>query len=162
LFAGHQKEKPRLTMLIAIITILAMECIQAAPLFDFLSPVIIDDNHRIATNHNAHTTIFFTVGKYATDEHYKIIRIPIHHQPMEKGLQLAGEIFHHMKNFVKGKATEVPITQSIRYHKDTLGHVRFNYKIGLQIYHQHNSPSTEKERNVFWIYFLELLAPLLV
>ncbi len=48
-------------MFIAIITILAIECIHAAPFFDFLPPVIIDDNHRIATNHNAHTTIFFPV-----------------------------------------------------------------------------------------------------
>jgi len=56
-----------------LIILLAMGGVQARPLFDFLPPVIIDENQQISMDHNSHTTIFFPVGKYATDVHYMII-----------------------------------------------------------------------------------------
>ncbi len=61
--------------------------VQARPLFEALPPVIIDENQRLMANDNAHTTIFFPVGKYATDVHYQIIRIPIHLTPIEAGFK---------------------------------------------------------------------------
>jgi len=67
------------------------------------------------------------VGKYATDVHYQIIWIPIHLQPIEKGLKHCGEVLHHMDNLIRGKATEILIWQIIRYYNDTLHSVKFNY-----------------------------------
>ena len=94
----------------------AMGGVQARPLFDFLPPVIIDENQQISTNHNGHTTIFFPVGKYATDVHYMIIRIPIFLQPVEDGLKHCGKVLHYMVNAIRGKATEVPIKEVIKFH----------------------------------------------
>ena len=110
-----------------LILIIALGCAQAAPLFDFLPPVIIDESR---TSHmpNTHTTIFFPVGKYATDVHYQIIRIPIHLKPIERGLEQASEIMQHMKNIVKGKATEVPILSIINFSNHTLEGIKFRYK----------------------------------
>ena len=107
--------------------ILTLGGAQATPLFDFLPPVIIDDT-RTAHMPNTHTTIFFPVGKYATDVHYQIIRLPIHLQEIEKGLQQATELMHHMKNIVKGKATETPILQIINLANYTLEGVKIRYK----------------------------------
>ena len=106
------------------ILILALGCAQAAPLFDFLPPVIIDDT-RTSNLPDTHTTIFFPVGKYATDVHYQIIRIPIHLQPIERGLEQASELMHHMKNIVRGKATELPILSVINFSNDTLNGIKF-------------------------------------
>jgi len=114
-------------MIIATIIILLVGCIQAAPLFNFLPPVIIDDDQRISTSNNTHTTIFFPIGKYATDVHCQIIRIPIHLQPVEQGLKRCDEVLHHMNNAIKGKATELPIKDIIKFYKDTLHRVNFNY-----------------------------------
>ena len=109
-----------------LILILALGCAHASPIFDFLPPVIIDDT---STTHlpNQHTTIFFPVGKYATDVHYQIIRIPIHLQPFEKGLDQATKVMHHMKNVVRGKATEAPILAIINLANYTLNSVKFRY-----------------------------------
>ena len=111
-----------------LIILLAMGGVQARPLFDFLPPVIIDENQQISMDHNSHTTIFFPVGKYATDVHYMIIRIPIFLQPVEDGLARCGEVLHHMNNAIKGKATEAPIKDIIKFHNDTFHRVNFNYK----------------------------------
>jgi len=111
-----------------LIIFITMGGAQARPLFDFLPPVIIDDEQRITTNNNAHTTIFFPVGKYATDVHYQIIRIPIHLGPIEAGFKRAGEILQYMKNLIKGKATEIPITQIIGHHNQTLSKINEGYK----------------------------------
>jgi len=100
---------------------------QARPLFESLPPVIIDEDQRLTANNNAHTTIFFHVGKYATDVHYQIIRIPIHLTPIKAGFKQAGEIMHHMGNIVKGKATETPIKQIIKHHNQTLTKVKCEY-----------------------------------
>jgi hypothetical protein len=54
-------------MIIATILFFSVGCIQAAPLFDFVLPVIIDNKQQIMTNNN--DTIFFPMGKYATDVH---------------------------------------------------------------------------------------------
>ncbi len=75
-----------------------------------------------------HTTIFFPVGKYPTGVHYQIIRIPIHLQPIEAGLKRASEVMNYMKNLIKGKATEIPITQIIVHHNETLQRVNTSYK----------------------------------
>ena len=115
-----------------LIILLAMGGVQARPLFDFLPPVIIDENQQISMDHNSHTTIFFPVGKYATDVHYMIIRIPIFLQPVEDGLSRCGEVLHHMNNAIKGKATEAPIKDIIKFHNDTFHRVNFNYKNMLQ------------------------------
>ena len=109
------------------ILILALGCAQAAPLFDFLPPVIIDDT-RTSNLPDTHTTIFFPVGKYATDVHYQIIRIPIHLQTIEKGLEQASELMHHMKNIVRGKATEFPVLSIINLSNNTLNGIKFRYK----------------------------------
>jgi len=100
-------------MLSTLIILFSVECIQAAPLFEFLPPVIINDNQHITAYHNAHTTIFYPAGKYTTDVHYQIIQIPIHLQPIEKGIKYCGEVLHHMDNIIRGKATEIPICQII-------------------------------------------------
>jgi hypothetical protein len=114
-------------MKLILLFILILGCVQASPIFHFLLPVIIDDTR---TTHlpNQHTTIFFPVGKYATDVHYQIIRIPIHLQPIEKGLEQASKILHHMKNIVKGKATEIPILSIIDLANYTLKRVKFRCK----------------------------------
>jgi len=114
-------------MIIAIL-IFSIGCIQAAPLFDFLPPVIIDNDQQIINDNNAHTTIFFPVGKYATDVHYQIIRIPIHLQPIEAVLKRAGEVLIYMRNLIRGKATEIPITQIIGHHNESLHRVNTSYK----------------------------------
>ena len=101
--------------------------VQARPLFEALPPVIIDENQRLMANDNAHTTIFFPVGKYATDVHYQIIRIPIHLTPIEASFTQAGEMMHHMGNIVRGKATETPIKQIIKHHNQTLSKVKERY-----------------------------------
>jgi len=67
------------------------------------------------------------VGKYAADAHYMIIRIPIFLQPVVNGLKRCGEVLHHMVNAIKGKATEAPIKDIIKFHNDTLHRVNFNY-----------------------------------
>ncbi len=120
-------------LLSIIITILlAIGGIQAAPLVDFLPPVIIDDDQQILTNNKAHTKIFFLIGKYTTDVHYQIIRIPIHLPPVEQGLQRCGEVFHHMNNAIKVKATEQPIKSIIKFHNNTLHCVNFSYNKDAQ------------------------------
>ena len=110
-----------------LILIFALGCAHASPIFDFLPPVIIDDT---SSTHlpNQHTTIFFPVGKYATDVHYQIIRIPIYLLPIEKGLEQASEVMHHMRNIVKGKATEAPILAIINLANYTLAETKFRYK----------------------------------
>jgi len=96
-----------LALLSKIFTIiLSMGALQAAPLFDFLPPVIIDNDQQILSSNNTHTTIFFPIGKYATDVHYQIIQIRIHLTPVEQGLQQCSEVPRHMNNAIKGKATE--------------------------------------------------------
>jgi len=101
--------------------------VQARPLFDFLPPVIIDENQQITSNNNGHTTIFYLVGKYATDVHYMTIHIPIFLQPVEDGLIGCGKVLHHMVNAIKGKATEAPIKNIIKLHNNTFHRVNFNY-----------------------------------
>ena len=101
--------------------------IQARPLFEALPPVIIDEDQRLTANNNAHTTIFFPVGKYATDVHYQIIRIPIHLNPIEAGFKRAGETLHHMNSAIRGKATEAPIKQIIKHHNQTLQRAHERY-----------------------------------
>jgi len=113
--------------MIFTIIIFSIGCIQAAPLFDFLLLVIIDEDQQITSNNNGHTTIFYPIGKYATDIHYQIICIPIHLLPVEQGLKRCGEVLHHMNNAIKGKATEAPIKDIIKFHNDTLHQVNFNY-----------------------------------
>ena len=111
-----------------LILILALGCAHASPIFDFLPPVIIDDT---STTHlpNQHTTIFFPEGKYATDVHYQIIRIPIYLLPIEKGLEQATKVMHHIKQIiVKGKATELPILSIINNANHTLQSIKFRYK----------------------------------
>jgi hypothetical protein len=61
-----------------------------------------------------------------------IIRIPIFLQPVEDGLSRCGEVLHHMNNAIKGKATEAPIKDIIKFHNDTFHRVNFNYKNMLQ------------------------------
>jgi len=100
-----------------LIILFTLGGVQARPLFDFLPPVIINEEQRITTNNNAHTTIFFPVEKYSTDVYYQIIRIPIHLGPIEAGFKRAGEILQYMKNLIKGKATKILITQIIGHHK---------------------------------------------
>jgi len=117
-----------LALLSKIFTILfAMGALQGAPLFNFLLPVIIDDDQQIITNNNVHTTIFFPIGKYTTDVHYQIIRIPIHLTPVEQGLQRCDKVLHHMSNAIRCKATEQPIKSIIKFHNDTLHRVNFSY-----------------------------------
>jgi hypothetical protein len=74
------------------------------------------------------------VGKYATDVHYQIIRIPIFLQPVEDGLKRCGKVLHHMVNAIKGKATEAPIKDIIKFHNNTLHRVNFNYNNMLKNY----------------------------
>ena len=83
-----------------LIIFFTMGGIQAGPLFDFLPPVIINENQQINTNNNAHTTIFFPIGKYATDVHYQVNRIPIHLTPVKQGLKRCGEVLHHTNNAI--------------------------------------------------------------
>ncbi len=92
-----------------------------------LCSVSSNENQRLMANDNAHTTIFFPVGKYATDVHYQIIRIPIHLTPIEASFTQAGEMMHHMGNIVRGKATETPIKQIIKHHNQTLSKVKEGY-----------------------------------
>jgi hypothetical protein len=89
--------------------------------------VIIDKDKQILHNNNSHTTIFFPIGKYATDIHYQIICIPIHFTPVEQGLKQCGEVLHHMNNAIKGKATKEPIKSFIGIHNNTLHRVNFSY-----------------------------------
>ena len=136
-----------------LLLIIALGCAQAAPLFDFLPPVIIDDS-RTSNLPNTHTTIFFPVGKYATDVHYQIIRIPIHLKPIERGLQQASEIMHHMKNIVKGKATEAPILSIINFSNHTLEGIKFRYRnMILNLPSAEFSPYGSKKKKVFGPYF---------
>jgi hypothetical protein len=85
-----------------LLIFITMGGIQERPLFDFLPPVIIDEDQQITSNNNGHTTIFYPVGKYATDVHYQIICIPIFLLPVEEGLKRCGEVLHHMNNAIKG------------------------------------------------------------
>jgi hypothetical protein len=127
--SSHRTPLERMQMHLSSILLLffTMGGVQTRPLFDFLPPVIIDKNQQISTNHNDHTTIFYPVGKYATDVHYMIIRIPIFLQPVEDGLKRCGEVLHHMVNAIKGKATEAPIKDIIKFHNYTFHRVNFNY-----------------------------------
>ena len=50
----------------------------------------------------------------------QITRIPIHLQPIEKGLEQATKVMHHMKNVVRGKGTEAPILAIINLANYTL------------------------------------------
>jgi hypothetical protein len=145
----EERWMPRFNMLLTTLIILSVGCIQAAPLFDFLPPVIIDEDQRITTNNNAHSMIFFPIGKYATDVHYQIIRIPIHLQPVKQGLKSCGEVLHHMNNAIVCKATEIPIKDIIKVHNDTLHRVNFNYNNMLK-----NLP--EAPFTPYLILFLEL------
>ena len=101
--------------------------IQAGPLFNFLPPVIIDENQQINTNNNAHTTIFFPIDKYAMDVHYQIICIPINLTPVEQRLKQCGKVLHHMNNAIRGKSTEIPIRNIIRFHNKTLDQLNSDY-----------------------------------
>jgi hypothetical protein len=56
-----------------------------------------------------------------------IIRIPIFLQPVENGLKRCGEVLHHMVNAIKGKATEEPVKDIIKFHNNTLYRINFNY-----------------------------------
>ena len=76
-------------MLISILIIFEIVDIQAAPLFDFLPPVIIKEDQILTNRDNAHTTIFCPVGKYATNVYYQIINISINLQPIKAGLKRA-------------------------------------------------------------------------
>ncbi len=133
-------------MIIATIVLLMAWCLQAAPLFDFLLPVIIDEDQRI-TNNKMSTlpSSFPLVNKYATDVHYQIIRIPIHLQPIEARLKRAGVMLHYMKNLIKGKATEEPIKQIIIHHNVTLQQVNTATKTWLTTCQQPNSHHTVQE-----------------
>jgi hypothetical protein len=91
--------------MIIITLLLLFSGAQSSPLFDFLPPVVVEDT-QIHSNPNQHTTIFFPIGKYATDVHYQIIRIPIHLKPMEEGFANMAAMMHHINNVVKGKATK--------------------------------------------------------
>ena len=106
---------------------ITLVCVQASPIFDFLPPVIIDE-HRTIHTPNEHTTIFFPVGKYATDVHYQIVRIPIFLTEMEKGLEQASSMMNHMKNIVKGKATQGPIENIISLANSTLERTKKRFK----------------------------------
>jgi len=110
-----------------LLLLITMGGVQAPPLFNFLPPVIIDENQQVTADNNGHTTIFYPVGKYATDVHYMIICIPIFLQPVGDGLTRCGEVLHHMVNAIKGKATEAPIKDIIKFHNDTFHRVNFNY-----------------------------------
>jgi len=129
--------------------------VQARPLFDFLPPVIIDENQQISTNHNSHTTIFYPVGKYATDVRYMIICIPIFLQPVEDRLKRCGEVLHHMVNAIRGKATEAPIKGIIKFHNDTFHRVNFNYYNMLKNLPEGLLLPMVQERNAFLIFCLE-------
>jgi len=133
-----------------------MGSVQARPLFDYLPPVIINENQQITSNNNSHTTIFYPVGKYATDVHYQIICIPIFLQPVEDGLKRCGEVQHHMINAIKGKATEAPIKDIIKFHNDTLHRVNFNYNNMLKNLPEAPFTPYGQGRNTFWIFCLEL------
>ena len=60
---------------------------------------------------NTHTTIFNPIGKYATDVQYQLARIPIHFQPIKQAQEELNTFMHNIKNLVKTRATEAPITQ---------------------------------------------------
>ena len=127
-----------------LILLLALGWAQASPIFDFLPPVIIDDSSTTQLP-NQHTTIFFPVGKYATDVHYQIIRLPIHLQPIEKG---------HMKNIVRGKATEAPILAIINLANYTLDSIKFRYKnMMLNMPAAEFSPYGSKKEKIFRSHF---------
>jgi len=105
--------------MIIITLLLLFSGAQSSPLFDFLPPVVVEDT-QIHSNPNQHTTIFFPIGKYATDVHYQIIRIPIHLKPMEEGFENMAAMMHHINNVVKGKATEKPINDIVTLANTTL------------------------------------------
>jgi len=54
--------------------------------------------------------------------------IPIHLGPIEAGFKRASEILQYMKNLIRGKRTEVPITQIIVHHNETLSKINTGYK----------------------------------
>jgi hypothetical protein len=106
--------------------IILLTCLIAAdssPIYEQLPPVIIDD-HAINTNPNTHTTIFNPIGKYATDVHYQLIRIPIHFKPIKDAQEDLSIFMHNVKNVVRGKATEFPINQVIHLANSTLSMIR--------------------------------------
>jgi hypothetical protein len=59
-----------------------------------------------------------------------------------------------MTNAIKGKATEAPIKDIIKFHNDTLHRVNFDYKNMLK--NLPEAPFTLQGRNNFWVFFLVL------
>jgi hypothetical protein len=60
---NKETQTPLSKIMIMAIFIFSIGCIQAAPLFDFLPPVIIDEDQHITSNNYGHTTIFYPIGK---------------------------------------------------------------------------------------------------
>ena len=73
---------------------------------------------------NTHTTIFNPIGKYATDVQYQLVRIPIHFQPIKQAQEELNTFMHNIKNLVKTRATEAPITQIVELANVTLSMVK--------------------------------------
>jgi len=125
----------RLTALQALLLTLVLSYLFAAaadanPISD-LPPIIMDETANVKTAPNTHTTIFNPVGKYATDVQYQLVRIPIHFAPIKKKkAQEEISIFvNNVKNLVKTRATEIPITQILELANHTLGTIKYRTKI---------------------------------
>ena len=122
----------RLTALQALLLTLVLSYLFAAaananPISD-LPPIIMDETANVKSAPNTHTTIFNPVGKYATDVQYQLVRIPIHFAPIKKAQDDISIFMHNVKNLVKTRATEVPITQIIELANHTLGTIKYRTK----------------------------------
>ena len=99
----------RLTTLQALLLTLVLSYLFAAavnanPISD-LPPIIMDETANVKGAPNTHTTIFNPVGKYATDVHYQLVRIPIHFAPIKKAQEDLSIFMFNIKNLVKTRAT---------------------------------------------------------
>ena len=89
-----------------------------------LPPIIMDETAIVKGAPNTHTTIFNPIGKYATDVQYQLVRIPIHFKPIMQAQEELNVFMHNIKNLVKTRATEAPITQIIELANVTLSMVK--------------------------------------
>ena len=122
----------RLTALQALLLTLVLSYLFAAavnanPISD-LPPIIMDETANVKGAPNTHTTIFNPVGKYATDVHYQLVRIPIHFAPIKKAQEDLSIFMFNIKNLVKTRATEIPITQIVELANVTLNMVKSRTK----------------------------------
>ena len=116
----------RLTPAQTVVLIMVLSYLLAAdsnPISE-LPPIIMDETAIVKGAPNTHTTIFNPIGKYATDVQYQLVRIPIHFQPIKQAQEELNVFMHNIKNLVKTRATEAPITQIVDLANVTLSMVK--------------------------------------